>query len=95
MEFVENSSQTIEELVAELRKQITKQLNLEGIAPEVWDENMPLFGEGLGLDSIDALELIVLLHRNYDIKIGDSKEARKIFYSVRTMAEYIHQNMQQ
>jgi acyl carrier protein len=89
---VEKIAPSLEELTIALRGQITRQLNLENIAPEEWDENMPLFGEGLGLDSIDALELIVLLHRNYNIKIGDPKEARKIFYSVRTMAEYIHEH---
>ena len=53
---------------------------------------MALFGEGLGLDSIDALELIVMIDRDFGIKIGDPKEARKVFQSVRVMAEYIQEN---
>ena len=84
--------QTKEELVAELKTLIIKQLNLEEVAPESFDENTPLFGEGLGLDSIDALELVVLLDKNYGIKIQDPKAARKVFENVRTMAEYIQEN---
>lgn len=84
--------QTKEELVTELKALIIKQLNLEEIAPETFDENTPLFGEGLGLDSIDALELVVLLDKNYGIKIQDPKAARKVFENVRTMVEYIQEN---
>ncbi len=64
-------------------------LNLEEMEPGEIDPDAPLFGEGLGLDSIDALELIVLLEKNYGIKIEDPKDGRKIFFSLRTMAEYI------
>ena len=84
--------QTIEELIQELRQELIKQLNLEDMLPESFDENTPLFGEGLGLDSIDSLELVVLLDRNYGIKLKDPKEGRNVFYSIRTMAEYIQNN---
>lgn len=84
--------QTTQELIVELQALIIKQLNLQDVKPESFDENTPLFGEGLGLDSIDALELVVLLDKNYGIKLYDPKESRKIFYNVRTMAEYIQQN---
>lgn len=86
--------QTIEELTQELRKELIKQLNLEDMLPENFDENTPLFGEGLGLDSIDSLELVVLMDRNYGLKLKDPKEGRHVFYSIRTMAEYIHKNRQ-
>jgi acyl carrier protein len=79
----------IEDLIPKLRKEIINELQLEGIAPEDVDPEAPLFGEGLGLDSIDALELVVLLDRNYGIKIQASKEGPKIFYSIKTIAEYI------
>ena len=79
----------IEDLIPKLKKEIINELQLEGIAPEDVDPEAPLFGEGLGLDSIDALELVVLLDRNYGIKIQASKEGPKIFYSIRTIAEYI------
>ena len=84
--------QTTEELIVELQDLIIKQLNLQDVKPESFDENTPLFGEGLGLDSIDALELVVLLDKNYGIKLYDPKESRKIFVNVRTMAEYIQQH---
>ena len=87
-----NMQQTVEEISNELREELIKQLNLEDILPESFDDNTPLFGEGLGLDSIDSLELVVLLDRNYGLKLKDPKEGRTVFYSIRTMAEYIHQN---
>ena len=80
------------ELIEILKKQILEQLKLEDMSPDDIDENAPLFGDGLGLDSIDALELIVLLEREYGIKIENSADGKKIFFSVTTMAEYIEQN---
>ena len=80
----------IEDLILKLRKEIIDQLQLEDITPEEVDPEAPLFGEGgLGLDSIDVLELVVLLDKNYGIKIRASKEGPKIFYSVKSIAEYI------
>lgn len=84
--------QSIEELTQKLRQEIVSQLNLEDMLPENFDENTPLFGEGLGLDSIDSLELVVLLDRNYGIKLSDPKEGKNVFQNIRTMAEYIHKN---
>ena len=77
------------ELTEKLKSEIIEVLNLEDVKPEDIDADAPLFGDGLGLDSIDALELIVLLEKNYGIKIEDPKEGRKIFTSVRTMADFI------
>ncbi|AYB35559.1 acyl carrier protein [Chryseolinea soli] len=85
----------MEELTQELRQELIKQLNLEDMIPADFDENTPLFGEGLGLDSIDSLELVVLLDRNYGIKLKDPKEGRQVFHSIRTMAEYIQKNRAQ
>jgi acyl carrier protein len=84
--------QTRQELIAELQTLIIKQLNLQDITPESFDETTPLFGEGLGLDSIDALELVVMLDKNYGIKLYDPKEARKIFHNLATIADFIQQN---
>lgn len=76
--------------ILKLKKEIIEVLNLEELTPEDIDENAPLFGmEGIGLDSIDVLELIVLMQNNYDIKITDPNQGEKIFTSVNTMAEYI------
>lgn len=82
----------MEQLILELKKQIIEVLNLEDIKPEDIDENASLFGEGLGLDSIDALELIVLMEKNYGIKLSDPSQGKEIFKSVKTMAEYVAAN---
>jgi len=79
----------MENLIQNLKVQIIEQLNLVETKPEDIDASAPLFSEGLGLDSIDALELIVLLEKNYGLKIQDPKDAKNIFQSVQTLAEYI------
>ncbi|MCK4663952.1 MAG: acyl carrier protein [Bacteroidales bacterium] len=80
------------ELIEKLKGEIIEQLNLEEVEPDDIDASDPLFGEGLGLDSIDALELIVLLEKEYGLKIDDPKQGKEIFYSVKTLAEYIQKN---
>ena len=80
------------ELKLELKEKIIEQLNLEDVSVNDIADKDPLFGEGLGLDSIDALELIVMLDKDYGIKLADPKEGRKIFESVETMATYISEN---
>ena len=79
-------------LISRLKGEIIEQLNLEDLKPEDIDNDAALFGDGLGLDSIDALELIVLLEKNYGIKIANPADGKKIFQSVRTMAEFIQAN---
>ncbi len=79
-------------LIDKLKGEIIEQLNLEDLKKEDIDNDAPLFGEGLGLDSIDALELIVLLEKNYGIKVANPQDGKKIFVSIRTMAEYIQAN---
>ncbi|MFS4466567.1 phosphopantetheine-binding protein [Maribacter sp. 2210JD10-5] len=80
------------DLKLELKEKIIEQLNLEDVSVDEIADADPLFGEGLGLDSIDALELIVMLDKDYGIKLGDPKEGRKIFESIDTMAAYIKEN---
>ena len=82
----------MDELILELKNEIIRVLNLEGVKPEDIADDSMLFGEGLGLDSIDALELIVLLEKNYGIKLKDPAQGKEIFKSVRTMAEYVQAN---
>jgi len=82
----------MDELILELKKEIINVLNLEGMTPENIADDAELFGEGLGLDSIDALELIVLLEKNYGIKLKDPTQGKEIFKSVRIMAEFIQAN---
>ncbi len=82
----------MEELIYDLKNQIIQSLNLEEITPEDIDNNAPLFGEGLGLDSIDALEIILILEKNYGIRLADPAEAKPIFKSIQTLADFIAQN---
>jgi len=77
------------DLIQQLKEQIIKQLNLADKTPEGIKDDDPLFVEGLGLDSIDALELIVLLQQEYDIKLKNAEEGQSIFRSVSAMADYI------
>lgn len=82
----------MEELKKELKEKIIAALNLEDLSiDDIKDEDM-LFEEGLGLDSIDALELIIILDKDYGIKLTDPKDGKKIFQSIETMAQYITDN---
>jgi len=85
----------MEKLMSDLKVQIIETLNLKQLKPEDIGDDQPLFMDGLGLDSIDALELIALLQQKYNIKITDPQEGPRIFKSVRTMAEAIraHQSI--
>ena len=82
----------MEELIYELKNAIIEALNLEEVKPEEIDNDAPLFGDGLGLDSIDALELIVLMEKRYGIKLKDPSGGREIFRSINVMARYIAEN---
>ena len=80
------------ELVLELKELIIEALNLEEMTSADIENDAPLFGEGLGLDSIDALELIVLLEKNYGIRLANPSEGKAIFKSINTIAEYVEKN---
>lgn len=83
----------MESLINEIKLKLIDALNLDGMTPETIDDNAPLFGdEGLGLDSIDVLELIVLLERNYGIRLASPAEGKQVFQSVAVMADYIQQH---
>jgi acyl carrier protein len=82
----------MDELILELKKEIIKALNLEDVKPEDILDDTPLFGDGLGLDSIDALELIVLMEKKYGVKLKDPSQGREIFLSVKVMADYIREH---
>jgi acyl carrier protein len=82
----------MEELILDLKKQIIVALNLKHLKSEDIGDDQPLFVEGLGLDSIDALELIVLLQQQYGIKLANPQDGPKIFKSVRSIAEFIRQH---
>lgn len=80
------------ELIDQLKSQIIEALNLEDMTAQDIDAEAPLFGDGLGLDSIDALELIVLLEREYGIKLTNPAEGKQIFKSIATIAEFVSKN---
>lgn len=82
----------MEQVIQKLKEEIIEALNLSEMKPENIDEKAPLFVDGLGLDSIDALELTVLLEKKYGLKIKTAEEGKKILYSVRSMAEFIISN---
>ena len=82
----------MEELIIELKKQIIEVLNLEDVQPEDIENDAPLFGVGLGLDFIDALELIVMMEKVYGIKIKDPSAGKEIFKSINTMADFVSKN---
>ena len=72
----------------------TVNLALEDVTPEEIEDDGPLFGdEGLGLDSLDAVEIVVLIQRNYGLEIIDEEQAREIFQSVGTLARWVHENL--
>ena len=79
----------MKELIEQLKLQIIEALNLEGMTPGQIDDNAPLFGDGLGLDSIDVLELIVLIEKNYGIRLTSPAEGKQLFRSLAVMADYI------
>lgn len=80
-------------LINELKEQIIAALNLEEMTAADIDAEAPLFGDdGLGLDSIDALELIVLLEKEYGIKLANPAEGKAIFKSVASIADYVSKN---
>jgi acyl carrier protein len=84
--------ESYEELVEKLKGQIIEALKLEDISPEDIDADEPLFVEGLGLDSIDALELIVILDKHYGIKIKTADDGKTVLQSVSSIAKYIQEN---
>lgn len=79
----------MEELELKIKDEIIKQLNLDDLSVEDIGDDAPLFGDEFGLDSIDALELIVMMDKSYGIKITDPEEGRKVFQTVSTIANYI------
>lgn len=82
----------MQDLKTELKEKIIEQLNLEDLETADIGDDEPLFGDGLALDSIDALELIVLLDKDYGIKLADPKKGRDVFKSVAVMADYIQKH---
>ncbi len=76
-----------------LKKILVEELGIEELTPADIDDDAPLFGEGLGLDSLDAVELVVIVQKHYGVEIKDMEEARAAFRSVRALAAYIERRL--
>ena len=95
LNYLCNFQRTMQNLIEELKVHVIRDLNLEEMTPEMIDSDSPLFGdEGLGLDSIDVLEMILILEKYYGLRVSDPEEGKAIFRSIRTIAEYITANAQ-
>ena len=85
----------MEQLKEEIKLKLIEALNLEDITTEEIDSTTALFGDGLGLDSIDALEIILILEKSYGIRLENPAGAKEIFFSIDTLADYISKNRKQ
>ena len=81
----------IEQLLNELKVKIIDTLSLEGVSAEDIDVDAQLVGGDLGIDSIDVLELVLMMEKDYSVAIKDRELGAKVFASLRSLAEYIHQ----
>ena len=85
-------AQQLAQIKKDLKEMLVRDLSLEDIKPEDIKDNEILFGSGLGLDSLDAVEIVVLLQRNYGLEVKDMEKGKEIFYSIDTLARYIQKN---
>ena len=75
-----------------LKKILVEELNLEDVTPEEIDDNAPIFGdEGLGLDSLDAVELVVILEKHFGVEVKNLNEGRVAFQTINTLVKYIEE----
>jgi len=77
-----------------LKQAVVEDLNLEEITPDEIDDDEPLFGEGLGLDSLDAVELVVVVKRHFGVEIKDMSEGREAFASINALTKFIEEHME-
>lgn len=91
----ESRLEGLEKLRKDLKEMLVRDLSLEDVNPEDIKDDEILFGEGLGLDSLDAVEIVVLLQRNFGLEIKDMNKGKEIFYSIDTLTNYVYENTKQ
>jgi len=79
---------------AKLKELLISNLNIESVTPDQIKDDDALFGEGLGLDSLDAVEIVVILQRHFGVQVKDMEKGREIFRSINTLANYIYDTQQ-
>ncbi len=88
----DNKTKELIEIREKLKIMLVENLSLEDINPDDIKTDEPLFGEGLGLDSLDAVEIVVMLQRNFGLEVKDMNKGKEIFYSIDTLADYVYEN---